>query len=203
MMKRIILASASPRRTALLDMIGLKHEVVTSYVDEDIFTDDSDPEGTVLRTAEAKAAAVAEKSCDAVVIGADTAVYIDGRLLGKPGNTAEAREMLGLLRGRTHTVYTGVVIIEKTGNKTISYDFCDKTDVTMRNFSDKELEAYIGTGEPFDKAGAYAAQGLGSVFVERIDGDFYTVVGLPVTRLCVALAQLGADVCGGWADLRH
>jgi len=131
-----------------------------------------------------------------IVIAADTLVYIDGQVLGKPGNYDEAFAMLKSLQGRRHTVYTGVALIKLSGDASQNFvsnkiSFVDSTEVFFRPLSDDEIHRYIATGEPFDKAGAYGVQERGAVLVDRVEGDFYTVVGLPISKVCKALGDMG------------
>lgn len=177
---KIILASASPRRQELLRQIGVDFEVRISDVNEDI--GERDPEQLVKELARAKAeSAAVGVETDAVVIGADTIVYRDGEILGKPADEADAFSMLKKLSGRAHEVYTGLAVLNNaTGERSVTVD---RTTVYMRELSDLEINAYIASGEAMDKAGAYGVQGRAAVFVERIEGDFFTVVGLPVYRL--------------------
>ena len=182
----IILASGSPRRKMLMDQVGIKCRVVVSGADETI---DGPPDVQVLTLAERKALSVINagdrgrsplQSC--VIIGADTLVYIDGEVLGKPLDKDDAFNMLKKLSGNKHTVYTGVAIV-KTDNPLDIHSFVSKTDVYFRNLSDKEILEYIETGEPFDKAGAYGVQDKGALLVSHIAGDFFTVVGLPIAKV--------------------
>lgn len=196
-MKNIILASASPRRFELLKMIGITDFTVTPAHIDETPPEGKSPEETVCLLAMQKAEAVAvmvASDCgqsqttqpnSPLIIAADTLVYIDGRLLGKPIDTDDAAETLRTLSGRCHTVYTGIAITN--GGKSISK--AEKTDVYFREISDDEIAEYIATGEPMDKAGAYGAQGYGAVFIERIDGDFFNVVGLPLCRLSKMLKE--------------
>ncbi|MCL2235799.1 MAG: Maf family protein [Defluviitaleaceae bacterium] len=180
-MGRLILASASPRRKQLLEQAGVEFEVIESCVDENIR---GTAEEMVAELALRKARAVAEKiKGEATVIGADTLVSIDSKVLEKPATRAEAFEMLKSLEGRKHTVYTGVAII-KGG---VVKSFVESADVFFRPLTDAEIYAYIDTGEPFDKAGGYGIQGRGALLVEGIEGDFYTVMGLPLCRLFLHL----------------
>jgi len=185
---RIILASGSPRRQQLLSQIGISFEIIVSDADENI-------EGPVHNQVEAlakrKALAVKPQvSGEAVIIAADTLVSVDGRVLSKPADKEDAFAILNVLQGRKHTVYTGVALIK---GKTL-HSFVDAADVYFRPLCNKEITGYINTGEPFDKAGAYGVQGRGAVLIERIEGDFYTVMGLPLSRLCVALGEMGVDI---------
>ena len=187
-LSRIILASGSPRRQQLLRQVGIAHEVVVSGADETIV---GPPDKQALALALRKAKAVQGiVGGDAVIIAADTLVYIDDKVLGKPDGPEDAYNMLKTLDGRCHTVYTGVALVKGES----VHSFVDAAKVYFRKLSDAEIWAYIGTGEPFDKAGAYGVQEKGALLVDRIDGDFFTVVGLPVAKLAVALAQIGVDV---------
>lgn len=182
---KIILASASPRRRELLAQIGLKFEVITSDTDES-FDDSMLVEEIVKKLAFEKAHAVAKQvSGDSIVIGADTVVYYEGVILGKPQNEAQAREMLTMLSGNTHEVLTGFAVIRLGDNK-VAVDY-EKTNVTFRSLSEGEIDIYIKTKEPFDKAGAYGIQGLGATFVSGINGDYNNVVGLPLCSLSQCL----------------
>jgi septum formation protein len=185
----LILASQSPRRRYLLEQAGLRFEVVPSGIDEAGFALTS-PDRYVRRLAEAKALDVAAAHPDAWVIGADTIVLIDATVLGKPGGREEARAMLQRLSGRTHQVYTGYSICCRRRERTLT-DVA-VTDVTFKTLSDDEIEWYIHTDEPFDKAGAYAIQGLGTFLVRRINGSYTNVVGLPVCEVIEVLIEAGA-----------
>ena len=176
---KIILASASPRRRELIGNLNIGFEVKTADCEE-ITIPGERPEDTVKRLSEAKARRVAElEGGDAVVIGADTVVAIDGKILGKPADENEAAEMLKLLSGRTHRVYTGITVTG--GGKTVS-EYVE-TEVRFYELTDSQIKRYIATGEPMDKAGAYGIQKYGSLLVEEILGDYFNVVGLPVGRL--------------------
>jgi septum formation protein len=131
-----------------------------------------------------------------IIIAADTTVCTDGgRILGKPEDTAEAAEMLNMLQGRRHTVYTGVTLLRlRSAGGASAVHFVEAAEVFMRTLTENEIIAYIGTGEPMDKAGAYGIQGKGSLLIERVEGDYFTVVGLPMARLCAELQKLGADI---------
>lgn len=178
-MAEIILASASPRRKELLSTAGLEFTVEVADVEEAI-DENATPDGVVMSLALQKAQAVAQADPTATVIGADTVVVLDGEILGKPENEQNAIEMLTALSGRSHTVYTGVAIIngEKVKN------FCEATQVEFFPLTEDEIRSYVATGEPMDKAGAYGIQGKGCVLVRKIDGDYFNVVGLPVSRVC-------------------
>jgi septum formation protein len=180
MQEKLILASKSPRRRYLLKQAGLDFVVIPSEIDESGFSC-ADPEDFVRDLAESKALDISKKYPESWVIGADTIVLIDGRVLGKPRNKREAREMLGRLSGKTHWVMTGYAV--RCEKKSVS--FCDvvKTEVLFKELSPEEIEWYIHTDEPFDKAGAYAIQGLGTFLVRRINGSYTNVVGLPVCEV--------------------
>ncbi len=174
----VILASQSPRRKELMGFITEDFTVKVSDAEE--VTDPSlSPEETVKALAVLKGEAVAESHPDDTVISADTIVVLDGKILGKPKNRDDAFRMLSSLSGKIHTVYTGVCVIAK--NKQLC--FADKTEVTFYPLSDEDINSYIETGEPFDKAGAYGIQGKGSIMIKGIFGDYYNVMGLPVARL--------------------
>ncbi len=175
-----VLASKSPRRKELLNSIGINPQIVTANIDEGAYRALL-PSDMVRTLAMLKATDVARSfNGNIYVIGADTCVCIDEKILGKPKTIDEAREMLGLLSGREHLVYTGYCICDTKGNA------CAKSAVTkvkFRKLSEKETEAYIKTREPMDKAGGYGIQGRGAIFVEKIDGDYSNVVGLPLCAL--------------------
>ncbi len=187
----LILASGSPRRRELLSLLNLPFEVRASDADEST-PEDWEPEKIVTELALRKARAVVDSmtSEKAVVIGSDTIVVLDGRVLGKPADAEEAAHMLRSLSGRKHEVYTGLACIEVPEQPSRTLVSCSRAEVTMRHISGTEIAAYIATGEPMDKAGSYAVQGLGAVFVERIEGDYHAIVGLPVALLYAMLEQL-------------
>lgn len=176
-----VLASKSPRRRELLKKIGVQAELMTANVDESVIKN-LPPENTVTELALLKATDVAKYFCgDTYVIGADTVVCVDGEVLGKPKNIDEAKRMLRKLSGRSHFVYTGYCIVHcKSGVAVSKYE---KTEVFFKELSDKEIDAYVKTREPMDKAGAYGIQEKGSLFIEKINGDYFNVVGLPVCAL--------------------
>lgn len=185
----LILASGSPRRKELLARTGRTFRVVVSDADE-IAPKDMAPVDVAMHNARAKALAVASKQpASATVIGADTIVVLDGRVFGKPLDERDAHCMLRELSGKTHQVITGVALAHE-GNCEI---FAEVTDVCFRELSDAEITAYIATGEPLDKAGAYGIQGAAGAFVDHIEGDYDNVVGLPVARLERALDLKGGD----------
>ena len=185
---RVILASKSPRRQELLRVIGINDfDVIPAVGGEDDGGAEA-PDAAVRNIAEHKAAEIRGKcGDDAVIIAADTLVYHDGRMLGKPRDEADAKRMLRSLSGKCHSVYTGIAVM-LGDEKRID---CVRTDVYFREITDEEIDAYIKSGEPMDKAGAYGAQGLGSIFVEKIDGDFFNVMGLPLCRLYSMLDSIG------------
>jgi septum formation protein len=187
--KKIILASKSPRRRKLLEQIGLTFDIVTSDIDEKEQTTDIAPDEYAKQLAMKKAFAVAGKiNEDAIVIGADTIVVLDGKILNKPADAADARKMLGMLSGNTHTVYTGVALVD---TETGRVNFAVKgTKVTFRQLGEKEIAAYVATGSPLDKAGAYGIQDdFGAVFISHIEGCYYNIVGLPLEMLYGMLAD--------------
>ena len=186
--KHIVLASGSPRRQELLRRIGVTaFDVVKPEADESCPTGLTAQE-TVAHIARAKAEAAKQLTApEDIVITADTMVFLDDERLGKPRDEADALRMLTELSGRHHTVCTGVTV--RQGDKAIA--FTTTTDVYFRAATEAELRAYIATGEPMDKAGAYGIQGVGSLLVERIDGDFFNVMGLPVMELSQALRAFG------------
>ena len=183
---RIILASASPRRRELLSQIGLDFEVMVSQVEEKVSS--MLPERVVeelsAQKAEAVLAALPDSRENVLVIGADTVVAFEGTVMGKPKNAEDAYRMLNTLQGNVHQVYTGVTLCrKKDGQPPVFHTFYEKTDVTMYPMSGDEIKAYIATGEPMDKAGAYAIQGGCAAYIQGICGDYSNVVGLPVGRL--------------------
>ncbi len=186
----MILASASPRRQELLTRLGLPFRVVVPNVDESALTAE-DPAVLVTDLAEAKARAVAAED-RSLVLAADTVVVLNGQVLGKPKDEAEAAAMLRALGGRSHLVYTGLCLIR---GKQCRRGY-EKTVVRMRSLSEADIAAYVLSGEPMDKAGSYGIQGLGALFVSGIEGDFYTVMGLPLCRLGEELRAFGIHIPG-------
>lgn len=184
-MSDIILASASPRRKELMSLAGLDFEVRTAPTDESVDASLT-PKETVEYLARKKALAVASLEPEKTVIGADTVVEIDGKILGKPRDYGEAFETLSLLSGRSHNVFTGVCIV-KGGKETV---FSEKTEVVFYDLTKEEIDAYVKTGDCFDKAGAYGIQSKGCTLVKKINGDYFNVVGLPVAELCRALKEI-------------
>jgi septum formation protein len=186
MSARIILASQSPRRRELLALIGLAHDVMPADLDESMLPNEP-PTVHAERLARAKAAAIAGREPGAVVIGSDTIVVLDGDILGKPRDSADAAAMLRRLSGRTHTVHTAVAVA-RNGQLVSGVE---SVEVTFRPLTSEQIVAYIATGEPMDKAGAYGIQGYGAVIVERVHGDYFAVMGLALGRLVGLLEQVG------------
>lgn len=185
---RIILASASPRRAELLRQIGVKFELAPSEVEERPHPDET-PSDYITRIARAKVIAVARRLEAGLVIGADTVVVLDGRLIGKPEDEADAQRLLRQLSGKWHAVMTGVALYDvETRHEVADYD---KTLVKFAQLTDREIEWYVNTGEPMDKAGAYGIQGLGGLFVDEIAGNYYNVVGLPIPLVYRLARRLG------------
>ncbi len=174
----IILASKSPRRRELLTMLGLEFTVIPAVGEEKV-SPSMTPGETVMSLALGKAREIADNHPDSLVIGSDTLVYLDGKPMGKPHSEEEAASMLRQLSGKVHQVYTGIAVVCGDDEKV---DF-EKTDVQFRELTEDEIKWYIGTGEPMDKAGAYGIQGQGAVFIPKIDGDYFTVMGLPLCKL--------------------
>ena len=197
MTPRLILASASPRRRELLGLLGLPFEVVPGRYDESALAADGlTPAEYVTRLARGKAAEVAARTQgDALILGADTTVILDGLTLNKPADPADARRMLRLLSGRTHQVYTGLCLVPVV-NGVLGEPQTDHavTAVTFDALTDGAIAAYVATGEPQDKAGAYGIQGKALSFIPGIQGDYFNVVGLPVFLLCKMLAQFGVHL---------
>ena len=187
----VVLASGSPRRRELMEMFRIPELKIMPADAEEAAPPGLDAEELVKFLAMQKAAATAKKCTEEdTVIGADTVVDLDGRVLGKPENAAQAKKMLQMLSGRTHRVWTGVAVLR--GKESVVE--AEMTSVRFREMTEREINAYIATGEPMDKAGAYGAQGIGSMFVERIDGDFFNVMGLPVCRLGRILNKMGVNL---------
>jgi septum formation protein len=189
---RLVLASTSPRRRKLMAEAGLLFDVVAPrYADEENAAGE-EPARLVERHAATKAESVAGDHPGALVVGADTIVVVDGTVLGKPADETEAEEMLAAIAGRDHLVYTGVAVVDAdTGAAETAHEV---TKVTVRSLTTGEISRYVGTGEPLDKAGAYAIQGIGCFIVERIDGDYFNVVGLPMGLLADLLKGFGYEV---------
>jgi len=199
-MVQIILASSSPRRQELLQRLGLAFEKRAAAVEESMPGEAGmiKPAGLVKKLAVEKARAVAgevDKSGTTLVIGADTVVVHQGKVLGKPSGAEEAEAMLRRLQGSTHEVFTGLAVVQVSGGRKGREEIaCERTLVRFRPISDEEIRRYVATGEPLDKAGAYAIQGLGAVFVEGIEGCFFNVVGLPLARMAKMLSSFGVSV---------
>lgn len=193
--EKIILASSSPRRQELLKQLRIPFTVQAVVVDESV-QPGTKPQRMVTELALRKAKAAARKIENGLIVGADTVVVLDGQVLGKPRDREEALQMLKMLSGRSHEVYTGLTLFEaRTGESLTTYE-C--TTVHIRPVSGDELQAYVNTGEPLDKAGAYGIQGLGSIFVSEIKGCYFNVVGLPVTSLVSMLRWFGIRVTTYW-----
>jgi septum formation protein len=190
---QLILGSASPRRRQLLELLGLRFQLVSSTIDETP-QHGEDPQAFAVRTARSKALEVAESHPRALVIGADTVVEIDGRILGKPGSDEAALEMLRDLVGRSHLVHTAVALAQGR----VVHDLVDTATVSMAHCSDRVLRWYVATGEPLDKAGAYGIQGRAGVLVTGVEGSPHTVVGLPIHRLPELFERHGLDF---WSTL--
>jgi septum formation protein len=180
----IVLASRSPRRRAILELVGVPLRVAPVDVDES-FGADEPPAGAAERVASLKAAAARDAGARGLVLGADTVVVLEGRALGKPRDALDARRMLEMLAGRTHRVITGIALARASGGA--SWDAIasgsESTEVEFRDLAAREIEEYVATGEPLDKAGAYGIQGFGALVVREIRGDYLNVVGLPLQRL--------------------
>lgn len=190
---RVVLASASPRRRELLSALFDRFDVLPGNVDEEEHFTGSAGEGAE-RVARVKAEAVAKIAPDALVIAADTSVAVEGTVLQKPSDASDARRMLRLLSGRTHQVVTGVAVC--TGKQSLSG--VETTEVDFAPMTDEQICAYIATGEPMDKAGAYGIQGRASIFISGIRGCYFNVVGLPLFRLNRLLQDLGVEVWQDW-----
>ena len=188
---RIILASKSPRRQELLKVMGIEDFDIIPAVGQESGGGETEPGKIAENIALGKALEIAKtRQPDDIIIGADTIVCCGGRILGKPKDQNDAFSMLELLSGRKHSVYTGVAVVK---GDTVEADSV-KTDVYFRKMEVYEIEKYIESGEPMDKAGAYGVQGRGSVFVDKIDGDFFNVVGLPLSKLYQMLKNVGLDI---------
>lgn len=187
---KLVLASASPRRRELLSSIGLDFEVIPSRIIERRGEGET-PQAYVLRLSQEKAEEVSARRQDSWVIGADTTVFIDDTILEKPSDGADAARMLRLISAREHTVFTGVTLLGPSASyresKVVS------TRVTMIGLTDEEIAWYVGTGEPMDKAGAYAVQGIGAMFISSINGNYTNVVGLPLSVLFDMMRRAGID----------
>jgi septum formation protein len=176
----IILASASPRRKEILGNTNVKFSVIESKIDE-VILDNEKPQATVMRLAFEKSLSVAKKNSSDLIIGADTVVVVDGKILGKPKNMCEAEEMLNLLSNKTHQVITGISLINLEENKKV-IDF-EVSYVKFKDLSKEDIKNYLNTNEYLDKAGAYAVQGYGALLIDKIEGDYFNIVGLPISKL--------------------
>jgi septum formation protein len=194
---KLILASGSPRRREILEGLGWSFEIRPSEIEEGAY-EGEEPGDLVRRLARSKAEAVEEPGSGALVLAADTVVVIDGAILGKPEDRGEALAMLERLNGRTHRVYTGICLIAPDGARAV---IAEQTQVTFRSMDRKALAAYVASGEGDDKAGAYAVQGRGALLVERIQGDYWNVVGLPVVAMSRLLESLGWPLAEQWGEI--
>ncbi|RIW37771.1 septum formation inhibitor Maf [Bacillus salacetis] len=185
-MPNLILASGSPRRKELLQQIHLSFSIEVSNADES-FSQDLPPDEVVMELAERKAVSIAAENPGSFVIGSDTVVVFNGEILGKPSDSDHAKEMLRMLSGKTHFVYTGVAIVKDQTEKM----FYKKTEVTFWELTEEEIDMYAASGEPLDKAGGYGIQGLGAFLVKEISGDYFSVVGLPVSHVYRSLKEMG------------
>ncbi|HDH34303.1 MAG TPA: septum formation inhibitor Maf [Nitrospirae bacterium] len=190
-MKKIILASASPRRREILGTTGLKFDICVSDYEEDLSLK-KEPRALARFLSHKKAEEVAHKYKNAIIIAADTFIVFKDKLLGKPHTVKEATRMLTMLNGKSHSVITGFTVLDTGSNKFISRSV--ETKVYFKKLAQKEIKAYVMTKEPLDKAGAYAIQGLAAVFVEKIEGDFLNVVGLPLAALAETLKKFGVSI---------
>lgn len=190
-MKRFVLASSSPRRMEILKALGIEFEIISSNYEE-ILTNGS-PYELVCNFAIEKARDVAGKICkSSIIIAADTIVYANGGILGKPKDEKDAENILKMLSGNCHSVITGVCIINTEDNRI--YSGYEETKVFFKELSEEEIKAYIATSEPMDKAGAYGIQGIGGLFVKKIDGCYFNVVGLPIYKLNYLLGKMGVNL---------
>jgi len=190
-MKRIVLASASLRRKQLLEQIGLQFEVTPNNSTE-VNDSSSDPKKLAKSISLKKALSVAPKYRNAVIIAADTFGILEGKMLGKPKNADEAREMLTTMSGKSHAVVTGFTILDADSGRTVSKAV--ETKVWFRELTVGEIDTYVSCGEPMGKAGAYAIQGLGAVLIEQIEGDYFNVMGLPLSALVESLREFDIRV---------
>ena len=193
---RVILASQSPRRRELLTLVGITHEVRPADIDETYLVGEK-PAPHAERLARGKCAVIAEREPDALVIGSDTIVVVDGDVLGKPRDEGDAAHMLRRLSGRTHIVVTAVAVAWRGETRSA----VEEVNVTFHSLSDDDIAAYIATREPMDKAGAYGIQGFGATIVERVDGDYFAVMGLPLQLLVRVLRELGIRYAFGPLDV--
>lgn len=190
-MKKIILASASPRRREILKTTGLKFDICVSDYEEDLNMK-KEPRALARFLSRKKAEDVAHKYKNAIIIAADTFIVFRGKLLGKPHTAKEAEKMLTMLNGKAHSVITGFTVLDTGTEKRVSRSV--ETKVYFKKLPQKEIRAYVKTKEPLDKAGAYAIQGIGAFLVEKIEGDFLNVVGLPLAALTESLKKFGVSI---------
>jgi septum formation protein len=189
----LYLASQSPRRREILADLGIPFETIRSpYQENPADCADLSPADTASKLAALKAFHAAQNSPEGIVIGADTIVVLDNHILGKPKDREDARAMLEKLSGKPHKVITGISLVDGRGLRTLCHS--EVTKVHFRALSEREIRLYAGTSEPYDKAGAYAIQGFASIFIERIEGCYYNVVGFPVTAFAGLLRQLDLDI---------
>lgn len=192
-MYKVVLASGSPRRKEIFEQVGITFEVMISNIEE--VTTKEKPEEIVLELAEIKALDIAKQMNEnVIVIGADTMVAMNGQVMGKPKNEADAKKMIGMLQGNKHQVYTGVSIVIKKSEKERCLSFVEKSEVLVNPMTEGQIDAYLGTDEPYDKAGAYAIQGKFAVNIGGIEGDYYNIVGFPISRLYQVLLKEGIDI---------
>ncbi|MFZ3122580.1 MAG: Maf family protein [Thermodesulfovibrionales bacterium] len=194
-MKKIVLASASPRRKEILALTGLRFSVEPSDYEETL-DNAIKPHNLAKRLSLKKARAVAGKYRDALIIAADTFIVFKGKLSGKPHTSKEARKMLTMLNGKSHSVITGYTVLDTRTGKKITRSV--ETKVWLKKMTAHEIDAYVATKEPLDKAGAYAIQGRGAVIVKKIEGDYLNVVGLPLFDLADSLKKFGINLLSGW-----
>lgn len=188
-MMPVILGSGSPRRKEILEQVGITHTVIVSQLEEKITK--TKPEQVVMELAEQKGMNVSLQVEEGLIIGADTVVAIDGKILGKPKNEEDAFKMLQELSGNIHSVFTGVcMILKKDGGIVDKSVFFEETNVKMCSMTEEEIKDYIMGGEPMDKAGAYGIQGEAGMFIESIQGDYYNVVGLPLARVVKEMKKI-------------
>ena len=186
--EKLMLASGSPRRAEILERAGWPHEIIVAGIDETVLPNE-EPAAYVQRLARSKAEAVASRLSEGVVLGADTTVVVANQILGQPVDDADARRMLRLLNAKWHDVLTGVAVVRVGGETRVAYE---TTRVRFAEMSEKEIDWYIATGEPFGKAGAYGIQGKASLLIEEIEGDYFNIMGLPI-RLVYELTADNAD----------
>lgn len=191
MKRKIILASTSPRRKELLEKTGLKFEVVSSDYEEDM-TLPLPPDELAKFLSKGKAESVAKNYEDAIIIAGDTFIVFQGKILGKPYTNEKAKEMLQMLSGQTHLVLSGITILD-TKNKKI-FSEADESKIVFKKLSEKEIEDYVATGEPLTRAGAYAIQTVGKTFIKKVEGDYESIVGLPVGDVMKALKKFGVEI---------